>query len=1071
MSNKRRKVCDGVPAEGMLEAVAKVRSKFPWVLDTLSEFQEELGGRGSFETERGYLKHIELCTMLRGMIAHATCALYDSTVRVDRRNDADDRVDLAERLASLMSLEARLSEYAHAADTSRARLARLCDLYGFSPVERRLFETLATFATAQTDAVRCTLIEEEHNRRANQLCRLAAASELEVEKFADADAQHVKENVVYVSDDAEAFVSPGGVPPLRLSKICAQVLVGERLNSDELLKCSGTKLETVLAQEGIVNDLEGNEALEEAEEEGEEDTDNNNNEHDSGSSSSQRPFPADNELEYLGETFDVIALRIRLATAKIKSAVKEQSGGEKSRSFFPPPDEGSRAGARELKAKIRVAEARLAARCAISPTPRLVKLARKLDLDKFETSVVVLLVGRTISPAIKALMDSMESSAVQRLDDSTTVGALLSIFCPDSFRDQVAHRARFYKGARLVSRGVVRVGRSRWHSSGSTDLTESRVELDRRVLDFCVGLDTEINELVEGSELYSPSFDFDDLVLPNDQKQMLIALCSAYEKLAPFVRQGSSRPPTLVGGDEDDSTNKDRRREREESPYGKLPAYGTGLIVLLTGPSGTGKTCTVHAVANRLGKRVLQVDFGSLKGKAAGGDDVDADLRGLFREAEMADAICLFDECEALFRSRDVSGGTDRLLRAMLQEIERYPGIVFLASNRPAELDEALHRRISTVIEYRPPNPKERKSIFLKLSKTMPTAKNIPWDAIALKYELSGGFIKNALLSSLLLAIHRCGEEMPVVITEADIRQACTLQQRGIMHKHGTGLGERDRFEDDSDKKRSLSSLALSKEVSTTLSRLVRFESRRGVVFGEWGFGGESVASVVLLYGPKGAGKRTICAGLATDLDTGRGLYRVNARDVVHCPDGFGSGTSHPSSDADGKTKRLDAVIDDCRLSDSILLLEGFEQALANSHSDTLADLTPTLSRALDRLSRFPGVVLLVADVEEPSTLRFSNDFLRRVSLALPIKPDSNMRAKIWRAIVPPTAPLSTDVDFDQLGQDFDLLPTSIRRAAISAAANANNNLVMHKHFYDAAKRELQRLRGLHADAIDRLFM
>lgn len=31
------------------------------------------------------------------------------------------------------------------------------------------------------------------------------------------------------------------------------------------------------------------------------------------------------------------------------------------------------------------------------------------------------------------------------------------------------------------------------------------VEVDRRTLDFVVGLDTELNELVEGSHLYTPT--------------------------------------------------------------------------------------------------------------------------------------------------------------------------------------------------------------------------------------------------------------------------------------------------------------------------------------------------------------------------------------------------------------------------------------------------------------------------------------------------------------------------------------------------------------------------------------
>ena len=81
----------------------------------------------------------------------------------------------------------------------------------------------------------------------------------------------------------------------------------------------------------------------------------------------------------------------------------------------------------------------------------------------------------------------------------------------------------------------------------------------------------------------------------------------------------------------------------------------------------------------------------------------------------MSDAVLFFDECEALFRSRDFSGGSDRLLRAMLQEIERHAGLVFLATNRPAELDEAMHRRISTVVEFSPPSAEQRCAIWSNL--------------------------------------------------------------------------------------------------------------------------------------------------------------------------------------------------------------------------------------------------------------------------------------------------------------------------------------------------------------------
>ena len=81
----------------------------------------------------------------------------------------------------------------------------------------------------------------------------------------------------------------------------------------------------------------------------------------------------------------------------------------------------------------------------------------------------------------------------------------------------------------------------------------------------------------------------------------------------------------------------------------------------------------------------MLVDFSSLYGKQTGESNLDADLRGLFRESLMSNAVLFFDECEVAFRSRSMGGG-DRLLNSLLTEIERHEGIVFLATNRPHEL-------------------------------------------------------------------------------------------------------------------------------------------------------------------------------------------------------------------------------------------------------------------------------------------------------------------------------------------------------------------------------------------------
>lgn len=48
-----------------------------------------------------------------------------------------------------------------------------------------------------------------------------------------------------------------------------------------------------------------------------------------------------------------------------------------------------------------------------------------------------------------------------------------------------------------VSEGLVQVSDPPLHNRGN--FLDSQVELDRRLLDYIVGLDTEINELVDGS--------------------------------------------------------------------------------------------------------------------------------------------------------------------------------------------------------------------------------------------------------------------------------------------------------------------------------------------------------------------------------------------------------------------------------------------------------------------------------------------------------------------------------------------------------------------------------------------
>ena len=102
-----------------------------------------------------------------------------------------------------------------------------------------------------------------------------------------------------------------------------------------------------------------------------------------------------------------------------------------------------------------------------------------------------------------------------------------------------------------------------------------------------MGLDSEINELVEGSDLYTPHVSLSQIVLPPGDIDVIVNQCRAYDHFC---------------------------RYRMDTRLHEVINYGHGLVILFCGKSGTGKTMTVNAIATELRKSVLLVDFSSLTG-------------------------------------------------------------------------------------------------------------------------------------------------------------------------------------------------------------------------------------------------------------------------------------------------------------------------------------------------------------------------------------------------------------------------------------------------------------------------
>jgi len=322
--------------------------------------------------------------------------------------------------------------------------------------------------------------------------------------------------------------------------------------------------------------------------------------------------------------------------------------------------------------------------------------------------------------------------------------------------------ARFLDGgATLLAKGLVRV----ISDDDNTNFLRAAYEVTERTLHEVLGV-RDRNTFLTQQQSQASSKTFDRpyrVVAPRVSLDQVVLAAPVRQRLEEVLWQV-----------------RDGNRLFREWGMDRVTEKGKGTIVLLAGPPGTGKTMTAEAMAHHLHRPLYQVDYAHLESKWIG--ETEKNIVAVFREAAAAGAVVLLDEADAILSTR-LDGGHyndrayNRQVSILLTELEDFDGLCVLTSNRSVALDDGLARRISATFSFGVPGPHERLRIWQALLPLgIPVAGEIDLDALAQRYPLAGGHIKNAIVAAVRKAALREGADARV--RQGDLGEAAAAERR-----------------------------------------------------------------------------------------------------------------------------------------------------------------------------------------------------------------------------------------------------------------------------------------------------
>ena len=364
------------------------------------------------------------------------------------------------------------------------------------------------------------------------------------------------------------------------------------------------------------------------------------------------------------------------------------------------------------------------------------KLCADYKIEGFNKSLILLLFMVVTSESFKEMFILCgHETNIEKLE-GIKIGKILSILC-DDYREQLTCRKHFSITAPLLQQEILYIPQ---YFNETSSILDATVCLHERYVRYIMGDDN----------LYDSSLRF----IRYDQGTV---------RLNQVIIQEGTKNEIVTNVGNYISCRENHLASKLDEFFG----YGTALVMLFHGPSGTGKTMMAQALAHQFNRPLFSLKWGQLEEQRW---DYEEIIKNIFREASLNCGIVFFDEADDLF-VKDSS-----FARSLLIQIEKARCIVMLATNKTVDLDPAMERRLAMKVYFQLPDLELRYRMWQALMpKFVTLAPDVNLRTLAERYVFSGGLIKNSIFMAINASLIN-GNDGNAVVTMALLEQSASSQ-------------------------------------------------------------------------------------------------------------------------------------------------------------------------------------------------------------------------------------------------------------------------------------------------------